>query len=155
MTEKTRTILSTDETAVFSAMDAGLSPKEISVKLSKEEGYIRKTQSRIRKKIDKELKKAANMHRLQFADNDIMRDQGILKCFDWVINTYVFLVFTPETGILIYYTHDCSSNCEITCSETLDLICTERGVHVDNKIRSLPNKIQYEHVFEAIRKQKG
>ena len=155
MTEKNRSILSTDEKAVFKEMNAGLRPTTISEKLSKDDGYIRKTQSRIRKKIDKELKKAANMLRLQFTDEDIMRDQGILKCFDWVINTYVFLVFTPETGILIYYTHDCSSNCEITCSETLDLICTERGVHVDNKIRSLPNKIQYEHVFEAIRKQKG
>ncbi|MHA1975445.1 MAG: hypothetical protein ACW98F_07265 [Candidatus Hodarchaeales archaeon] len=155
MTEKPRTILSTDETAVFSAMDAGLSPKKISTELSKDEGYIRKTQSRIRKKIDKELKKAANMHRLQFSDNDILRDQGILKCFDWVINTYVFLVFTPITGILIYYTHDCSDNCQTTCRETLDLISTERGVQVNDKIRTLPNKIQYEHIFEAIRKQKG
>ncbi len=155
MTEKTRNVLSSDETAVFTAMDAGLSPKEISVKLSKEDGYIRKTQSRIRKKIDKELKRAANMLRLQFSDNDIMRDQGILKCFDWVNNTYVFLVFTPMMGILAYYTHDCSNNCEDTCKETLDLIRSERGVRVNDKIRSLPNKIQYEHVFEAIRKQKG
>jgi hypothetical protein len=155
VTEKTRNVLSSDETAVFTAMDAGLSPKEISVKLSKEDGYIRKTQSRIRKKIDKELKRAANMLRLQFSDNDIMRDQGILKCFDWVNNTYVFLVFTPMMGILAYYTHDCSNNCEDTCNETLDLIRSERGVRVNDKIRSLPNKIQYEHVFEAIRKQKG
>ncbi len=154
MTENIRSILSNDEEAVFKAMDAGLHPKEIATKLSKDDGYIRKTQSRIRKKIDKELKKAATMLRLQFSDDDIMRDQGILKCFDWVNNTYVFLVFTPMMGILAYYTHECSDNCITTCKETLDLICSERGVHVDTKIRSLPNKIQYEYVFEAIRKQK-
>jgi hypothetical protein len=155
VTEKRRSILSKDEEDVFKAMDAGLHPKEIASKIGKEDGYVRKTQSRIRKKIDKELKKAANMLRLQYTDEDIMRDQGILKCFDWVNNTYVFLVFTPHEGILAYYTHDCSSNCNNACKATLDLIISERGVRVDEKIRSLPNKLQYEHVFETIRKQKG
>ena len=153
MSKSIKSILSGVETEVFDAMSAGSSNKQIAADLQMEDGYVRKTKTRIRKKIVKELKKAAEILRLQFTDADIERDNGLLKCFDWVNNTWVILVFTPKLGILAYYEHECSSNCENRCLETLKYIRDERKVHVDEKIKSLPTRLQYEHVFETIRKK--
>ena len=134
-------------------MIAGSSNKAIVDSLGMKDSYVRKTKTRIRKKITKELTQLASTLRLQFTDADIDRDIGLLKCFDWVNNTWVFLVFTPNKGIVAYYNHKCSANCQKTCENTLTLICEERGIQVDEKINSLPTRLQFDHVFETIRKQ--
>jgi DNA-binding CsgD family transcriptional regulator len=145
--------LSDKETAVFVAMRDSLSNSQIAEELNITNSYVRKTKSQIRKKMSKELKKAADVLRLQYTNADIDKDSGLLKCFDWIHNAWVTLVFTAFKGILAYYEHDCSPNCEKICSQTLDLICAERNVDIDEKIKSLPTKPQYEHVFETIRKK--
>jgi DNA-binding CsgD family transcriptional regulator len=145
--------LSEKETAVFVAMRDGLSSAEIVNELKISNSYVRKTKSQIRKKMVKELKKAADILRLQFTDADIDRDSGLLKCFDWVHNAWVTLVFTAFKGILAYYEHDCTSNCEVNCLKTLDLIGDERNVAIDEKIKSLSTRDQYEYLFENIRKK--
>ena len=134
-------------------MRDGLSNSQIAAELDITNSYVRKTKTQIRKKMSKELKKAADILRLQYTDADIDRDSGLLKCFDWVHNAWVTLVFTAFKGILAYYEHNCSSNCENICLKTLDLICVERNVDIDEKIKSLSTRPQYEHVFETIRKQ--
>ncbi len=153
MSESRKSILSEVETQVFNSMSAGLSNNEISDTLDMNNSYVRKTKTKIRKKITKELTQVANTLRLQFSDSDIEKEVGVLKCFDWVNNTYVILVFTPEQGILAYYDHNCSDNCQVTCIETLNLIRSSRRILVPDRVLSLPIRLQYEHVFESIRKQ--
>jgi len=153
MSKKMKSLLSSVEIDVFTSMNAGSSNKEIADSLDMKDRYVRKAKTRIRKKITKELTQVANTLRLQFTDSDIEREIGLLKCFDWVNNTWVILVFTPNKGIIAYYDHDCSDNCQKTCENTLALICEERGVQVDEKISSLPTRLQFDHVFETIRKQ--
>ena len=134
-------------------MRDSLSNSQIAAELKITNSYVRKTKTQIRKKMSKELKKAADILRLQYTDADIDRDSGLLKCFDWVHNAWVTLVFTAFEGILAYYEHDCSSNCEKTCLQTLDLIGEERNVTIDEKIKSLPTRLQYEYILETIRKK--
>ncbi|MHA2174227.1 MAG: LuxR C-terminal-related transcriptional regulator [Candidatus Hodarchaeales archaeon] len=153
MSNSVKSILSEVETHVFTSMNAGLSNDEIADKLNMTNSYVRKTKTKIRKKITKELTQVANTLRLQFSNSDIEREVGVLKCFDWVNNTYVILIFTPEHGILAYYDHECSSNCIETCTETLNLIRSSRQILVPDRVNSLPIRLQYEHVFESIRKQ--
>jgi hypothetical protein len=151
--QKESDVLSGVEAEVFDVMITGSSNKQIANQLNMKDGYVRKIKTRIRKKVTRELKKAADMLRLQYTDDDIDRENGLLKSFDWVNNTWVALVFTAYKGILAYYEHECSSNCEDICLETLDLICKERCVDIDKKIKSLPIRLQYEYVFETIRKK--
>ena len=148
-----RSILSDVEIDVFTSMSAGSSNKVIADKYGMQDSYVRKVKTRIRKKLAKELAQLANALRLQFTDSDIEREKGLLKCFDWVNNTWVILVFTPFSGIIVYYDHDCSNKCQVKCEETLKLIIDERALHIDEKINSLATRLQFDHVFETIRKQ--
>ena len=153
MSKKMKSLLSDVEIDVFTSMSAGSSNTEIADSLKMENSYVRKVKTRIRKKITKELAQVATTLRLQFTDSDIEREIGLLKCFDWVNNTWVILVFTSKSGIIAYYDHECSNNCQPTCEKTLTLICEERGVQIDEKISSLPTRLQFDHVFETIRKK--
>ncbi len=154
MSKKMKSLLSDVEIDVFTSMIAGSSNKEIADSLDMQDSYVRKVKTRIRKKLTKELTQLANTLRLQFTDADIDREAGFLKCFDFMNNTWVDLVFTPESGIIAYYEHDCvKKRCQKTCENTLTLICEERRIQVDEKISSLPTRLQFDHVFEAIRKQ--
>jgi hypothetical protein len=145
--------LSIKETAVYVKVSNGLSNEQIANELDIENSYVRKIKTQIRKKVTKELKKAADILRLQYTDSDIDRDNGLLKCFDWIHNAWATLVFTPYKGIIAYYEHDCSPNCENICEETLKDICYELYITIDEKIKSLPTRLQYEYVFENIRKK--
>lgn len=153
MSNSIKSILSEVETNVFSSMSAGLSNDEIADQLKMTNSYVRKTKTKIRKKITKELTQVANTLRLQFSDSDIEKEVGLLKCFDWVNNTYVVLIFTSEYGILAYYDHDCSDHCSITCTETLNFVSSSRNIQIPDRVLSLPTRRQYEYVFESIRKQ--
>lgn len=153
MSNSYKSILSEVETNVFTYMSAGLSNDEIADKLNMTNSYVRKTKTKIRKKITKELTQVANTLRLQFSESDIEKEVGLLKCFDWVNNTYVVLIFTHEHGILAYYDHNCSDNCITSCTETLNLISSSRKIVVPDRVLSLPIRLQYEHVFESVRKQ--
>lgn len=154
MSKKMKSLLSDVEIDVFTSMTiAGSSNKEIADSLDMQDSYVRKVKTRIRKKLTKELTQWASSLRLQFTGADIDREIGLLKCFDWVNNTWVILVFTPRKGIIVYYDHECNENCQKTCEKTLTLICEERGVQVNEKINSLPTRLQFDHVFETIRKQ--
>jgi hypothetical protein len=152
MSNSIKSILSEVETKVFLSMSAGLSNDEIAEELQMTNSYVRKTKTKIRKKITKELTQVANTLRLQFSDSDIEKEVGLLKCFDWVNNTYVVLIFTSEHGILAYYDHNCSDNCISTCTETLNLISSTRRIQIPDRVLSLPTRRQYEYVFESIRK---
>ncbi len=153
MSNKMKSVLSDVEIDVFTSMIAGSSNKKIADSLEMQDSYVRKVKTRIRKKLTKELTQLANTLRLQFTDADIEREKGILKCFDWVNNTWVILVFTPFSGIIAYYDHDCSDKCQLECSKTLQLIIDERNLQIDEKIKSFPTRLQFDHVFETIRKQ--
>jgi len=146
-------VLSEVELKVFTSMSSGSSNQEIADDLGIENSYVRKVKTRIRKKLSKELTQLANALRLQFTNVDIDRENGFLKSFDFVNNAWVNLIFTPLSGIIVHYEHDCTDNCQKTCDETLNVIIEERSVQIDEKIGSLPTRLQYEYVFEAIRKQ--
>jgi hypothetical protein len=147
-----KSILSDVEIDVFTSMSAGSSNKQIADNYDMQDSYVRKVKTRIRKKLAKELSQVANTLRLQFTDSDINKEQGLLKSFDWVNNTWVILVFTPNSGIIAYYDHECSDNCQKTCEKTLDDIINERALQIDEKFNSLSTRLRFDHVFETIRK---
>ena len=68
MSKTMKSLLSDVETNVFTSMIAGSSNKEIADSLNMENSYVRKTKTRIRKKITKELTQLASTLRLQFTN---------------------------------------------------------------------------------------
>lgn len=126
---------------VLRLTNEGMSPQKIANQLNSDRKYmnqkkqktpesVRKTRVVVRKKIERELRKIANTLRLDTNLRNIPRGTGLLIGYDWVHDTYVYLILTGEKGILAWYEHECSDKCRTECHATLDLIRQERKINL-------------------------
>lgn len=144
-------ILTENELDIFHLVNEGFNAQEIAEKLEKQPSYIRKTKSVIRKKLEKELKRIANSLRLDPDLANIPADSGVMTGFDWQHNTKVYLIFTEEKGIVVWWKHEClTDECQKRNLEILDLICRERGITLSSKEQKLPLLEQFEIVIKEI-----
>ncbi|MHA1215599.1 MAG: hypothetical protein ACTSR2_06855 [Candidatus Hodarchaeales archaeon] len=143
------------EFEVYKKTSEGISTKDIAEALNKSEGSIRKTRVIVRKKIEKELYKAARTLRLDLDLSKIPKDSGLLIGFDWIHNTKVYLIFTISKGILAWWEHECKTEeCLKRNQETLELICREKGVELSPEERSLSQLEQFRIVMKKIQEKK-
>ncbi|MFX1517003.1 MAG: helix-turn-helix transcriptional regulator [Promethearchaeota archaeon] len=144
-------ILTENELDIFHLINEGFNAQEIAEKLKKKSSYIRKTKSVIRKKLEKELKRIANSLRLDPDLANIPADSGVMTGFDWQHNTKVYLIFTEEKGIVVWWKHECiTDECQKRNQEILDLICHERGITLSSKEQELPLLEQFEILIKEI-----
>lgn len=144
-------ILTENELGIFHLVNEGFNAQEIAEKLDKQPSYIRKTKSVIRKKLEKELKRIANSLRLDHDLANIPANTGVMTGFDWQHNTKVYLIFTEEEGIVVWWKHEClTDECQKRNQEILDLICRERGIILSSKEQELPLLEQFEIVIKEI-----
>ena len=66
--------------------------------------YASRVLNRARKKIAKRLREHANSHRLDI--ETVLDYKGLLIGFDFQTNTEVYIVFTKNLGIIVWYKHD-------------------------------------------------
>ncbi len=152
--EKKDYILTENELDIFNLVNEGFNAQQIAEKLNKQPSYIRKTKSVIRKKLEKELKRIANSLRLDPDLANIPADAGVMTGFDWQHNTIVYLIFTVEKGIIVWWKHECLTNeCQKRNQEIIDLICRERGINLSSKEQQLPLLEQFEIVVKVIQKR--
>jgi len=132
---KTLQLLSKDEEEVWRLFQKGIATGEISRLSSKgwSVAYVSRVLHRGRKKIREALLQQAKSHRL---DTDSILDyNGILIGFDYAANASVFIIFTVELGIIVWYKHpsyagklcpECPKEGE--CKETLDVVIHEYNI---------------------------
>lgn len=102
--------------------------------------YASRVLNRARKKIAKRLREHANSHRLDI--ETVLDYKGLLIGFDFQTNTEVYIIFTKNLGIIVWYKHDSYAGklcpqCpkEKECRETLNTIISEYQIslRVDEK----------------------
>ncbi|MFX0173856.1 MAG: hypothetical protein ACFE9L_18385 [Candidatus Hodarchaeota archaeon] len=151
------------ELEVFKLVNEGKNPQEIADQINsnwKFEGQkerrkenIRKTRVVVRNKIERELQRIATANRLDLDLAKMPKDTGMMIAFDWVHNTKVYLFFTSEKGILAWWEHECSKNCESICNETLELILRERKIKLPPKIKEASLLEQFRYVVSVIQEK--
>ncbi len=126
-------LLSAHETIVWQLFHKGKSTSEIADDSKTENwnpSYVSRVLNRARKKIDKALREHATSHRLDI--ESVLDYKGLLIGYDYQTNSEVFLIFTVNLGIVVWYKHadwvgklcpDCPKKDE--CRETLDTIIKE------------------------------
>ena len=125
--------LSPDEESVWKKFQQGMSTSEIASSSQPKEwtvSYVSRVLNRTRKKIVKVLRENAKSHRLDI--ESILDYQGILIGFDYAANTQVFMIYTVDLGVVVWYKHDSYAGklcpeCpkESECKETLSTIIDE------------------------------
>ncbi|MFW9994550.1 MAG: hypothetical protein ACFFD4_21075 [Candidatus Odinarchaeota archaeon] len=128
----------------------GNSIKKTAKILNKSEGSIRKTKVIVRKKIESELQKIADALRLDTNLRIIPKGMGLLIGYDWVHDTYVYLILTGGK-ITAWYEHECSAKCKPECQTVLDQIKVERGIDLNAEQESLPLLEQFRLVISRIK----
>lgn len=152
--DKKDQILTENELDIFNLVNEGFNGQQIAEKLNKQPSYIRKTKSVIRKKLEKELKRIASSLRLDSDLTHIPTDTGVMTGFDWQHNTKVYLIFTEEKGIIVWWKHEClTEECRKRNQEIINLICRERKITLSSKEQELPLLEQFEKVFQEIQKR--
>ncbi|MFX0152571.1 MAG: hypothetical protein ACFFAJ_17425 [Candidatus Hodarchaeota archaeon] len=151
------------ELEVFKLVNEGKNPQEIADQINSDlrfEGQkerrkenIRKTRVVVRNKIERELRRIATANRLDLDLAKIPKDTGMMIAFDWVHNTKVYLFFTAEKGILAWWEHECSKNCEPICNETLELILKERKIEFPPETRKVSLLEQFRYVVSIIQEK--
>ncbi|MHA1839132.1 MAG: hypothetical protein ACTSYO_04110 [Candidatus Ranarchaeia archaeon] len=95
--------------------------------------YVSRVLNRARKKIGKTLLEQAKRMRLD--TESILDYKGLLVGFDYASNSQVYIVFTVQLGIIVWYKHfsygdklcpDCPKEAE--CREALETIIQEYGI---------------------------
>ena len=130
--------LSPDEEDVWKKFQKGMSTSEIASLSDPKEwsvSYVSRVLNRARKKIVKVLEEHAKSHRLDI--ESILDYQGILIGFDYAANTQVYIVFTINLGVVVWYKHDSYAgklcpDCpnESDCWETLSTITKEYAINL-------------------------
>lgn len=129
-------LLSNHESIVWQMFQKGKTTRQIADKYEKETwspAYVSRVLNRARKKIAKKLEEHANSHRL---DIESLQDyKGLLIGYDYQTSTPVYILFTEEQGIIVWYKHDSYAgnscpNCpkENDCRETLNSIIKEYDI---------------------------
>ncbi|MHA2227558.1 MAG: hypothetical protein ACXAC8_20235 [Candidatus Hodarchaeales archaeon] len=152
------------EFKVYQLTSKGWSPQEISDQLNqdksnkdkkiKKPGNIRKTRVVIRKKIERELQKIADSLRLDTNLRTIPKGTGLLIGYDWVHDTYVYLILS-EGMIKVWYEHNCSIKCEVECQNTLDLLLKERDLQLPPEVTNRPRLEHIRYIIDKIKRESG
>lgn len=167
-------LLSADETIVWQRFQAGQSTTEIALEsermitLLKQRGirkenskaewdssYVSRVLNRTRKKIKKTLQELALSHRLDI--ESILDYHGLLIGYDYQTNSKVFLIFTVDLGIVVWYKHadwlgKLCPNCpkKDECRETLDTILEEYNLKLRPDEEVLHMTEQSLEIFEKL-----
>jgi hypothetical protein len=138
-------LLSSHESIVWREFQRGKTTSEIAEDHTAEgwsAAYVSRVLNRARKKIAKALKEHANSHRL---DVEALLDyKGLLIGFDYQTSAQVYIIFTEQLGIIVWYKHDSYGgklcpDCpkEDECKETLDTIIQEHDIQLRDDEKQL------------------
>jgi len=138
-------LLSSHESIVWQEFQRGKNTSAIAEDHTAEgwsPAYVSRVLNRARKKIAKALKEHANSHRL---DIEALLDyKGLLIGFDYQTSAQVYIIFTEQLGIIVWYKHDsyCGKLCpecpkEDECRETLDTIIHEHDIQLRDDEKQL------------------
>lgn len=126
-------LLSKHESTVWTQFHQGYSTSEIAKNNQVENwtpAYTSRVLNRARGKIKKTLENHAKSHRLDI--ESIQDYKGLLIGFDFQANAKVYMVYTEELGVIVWYRHDSYAGkpcqkCpkEEECAETLATIIDE------------------------------
>ncbi len=150
--------LSTHEAMVWEQFQKGLSTTDIAEQNVKEDwspAYVSRVLNRARKKIAKILNEQASSHRLDV--ESLLDYKGILIGFDYQANAQVYIIFTMELGVIVWYKHDSYAgklcpDCpkEAECRETLDTIMNEYSITLRPDEEQLPMTQQSIAIFNKL-----
>jgi hypothetical protein len=126
----------------------------------KDTQYVSRVLNRAKGKVGKVLREHAKSHRLDV--ESVLDEKGILIGFDYQANTQVYIVFSLQDGVIVWYRHDsyagklcpdCPKRDE--CRNTLDVIIeeydielrpdeeelymTEQSIAIFNKVAAMPS----------------
>ncbi|MHA2363262.1 MAG: hypothetical protein ACXAC7_04845 [Candidatus Hodarchaeales archaeon] len=135
--------------------------------------YISKLKSKGLDKVTKSLENLANGLILDYSHEKLKKQEfynkklkGILKGFDFRLNTYVYLIYTFKEGSIAWYHHD-SMACEechhpekinkdlnsSKCESVLLLILQERKLKLPKEYRSKSTEKKAEWILKLINKE--
>jgi len=148
-------LLSNHETIVWREFHRGRSTSEIAEDHPNESWnapYVSRVLNRARNKITKALKEHAGSHRL---DVESVQDyKGLLVGFDYQTNAQVYMAYTEEQGVIVWYRHDSYAGklcpeCpkERECREALDAILDEYNIELRLDEAALPMTEQSTSIF--------
>ncbi len=150
--------LSPDEQLVWRQFQQGKSTSEVAQTSKKESwsvAYVSRVLNRARKKIANALLTHAKSHRLDV--ESLLDYHGLLIGFDYQANTQVFIVYTIQLGVIVWYKHDsyggkpcpdCPKQAE--CKETISTIIEEYGIRLRPDEEKLPITQQAIAVFNKL-----
>jgi len=150
-------ILSPDEEIVWQQFHQGLSTRAIAKTTRKKwsVAYVSRVLNRARGKIARALREQAKSHRLDV--ESLLDYNGLLIGFDYQANTVVYLVFTIQLGIIVWYKHASYAgmlchNCPklAECRETLDIIINEYVIRLRPDEEVLPMTQQSSAIFNKL-----
>jgi hypothetical protein len=129
-------LLSDHESIVWQEFQLGKNTSAIAEKHKVETwspAYVSRVLNRAREKIAKTLKEHANSHRL---DVETLLDyKGLLIGFDYQTSSQVYIIYTEELGVVVWYKHACYAgklcpDCpkEKECRITLDAVIKEHDI---------------------------
>lgn len=117
--------------------------------------YVSRVMTRARKKIERILRDHATSHRLDV--ESVLDYKGLLIGFDYQANTQVYIVFTIELGVIVWYKHDsfAGKDCvhcpkEKACRKTLDTIVNEYNLTLREDELGLPMTQQSIVIFHKL-----
>jgi hypothetical protein len=129
-------LLSNHESIVWQRFQTGKTTREIADDQKDKAwstAYVSRVLNKTRKKIAKTLEEHANSHRLDI--ESLLDYKGLLLGFDYQANTQVYIVYTEQLGIIVWYKHDSYAGnlcpeCpkEAECRDTLDIIQDEYNI---------------------------
>jgi hypothetical protein len=138
-------LLSAHESTVWREFQKGKPTSQIAEE-SKENwssSYVSRVLNRARNKISEALEQHALSHRLDV--ESLLDYKGLLIGFDYQANAQVYIVYTEELGIIVWYKHenyagkpcpDCPKESE--CEEILKVIIKEYNLELRPDEKVLP-----------------
>jgi hypothetical protein len=129
-------LLSNHESSVWKEFQKGKTTSQIANKHKNQQwspAYVSRVLNRARKKIAKKLKEHANSHRLDI--ESLLDYKGLLIGYDYQTSTPVYIIFTQEHGIIVWYQHESYAGklcpeCpkETECKQALNSISKEYDI---------------------------
>lgn len=84
-------------------------------------------------------------------DSEILKNNlGVLTGFDYRLNTQVYIIYTVEKGIFVWYEHHCNDRCMKQCNELLELLKSEHNIKFTSEITKKPFLTQFRAVIGLI-----
>jgi len=95
--------------------------------------YVSRVLNRARRKISDALENHAVSHRLDV--ESLLDYKGLLIGFDYQANAQVYIVYTEEMGIIVWYKHESYGG---ECQEALDVVMGEYAIELRPDEEELP-----------------